>query len=645
MSENHYQTLGVSPDADAATIRTAYRRLAQKWHPDRLSKAPEAERKLAEERLKDINRAYAVLSDDARKQAYDARTGFGGFAADDEADGDDDFDSGPSRHQRQSSRRNPPPKPPEHGRDLFVKATTDVQTVLRGGYVRVGWLADDDCPLCDGTGFLFHAYTTECPECGGIGCYACSGRGRARARTRCPWCTGRGYLSRDHLFEVTVPARTHNGCNLRLLGKGGPGFNGGAPGDLYCIIQVKKHKLGHVRGLNVYTEIRIDCIDAMLGATRTFEVLGSDLQIKIPAGTRAGKYLRLAGQGLRSGDGSGDLVLHVSIDIPKGTLSDKQRLHLRRFAGLEPEPSTDQEQARPATTRHPESEPLRASERETPRMRQIVYAEAVADFHIRTMTAQEFANYSLASKAFSDYADGFYAWRGQKQTAQRFADLRTSMLSVEGINKTLFAGQHAPSTLVSFLRAIRQMELGDRLVAIGNYACLVYASAAGAIITDASRHRLFGKRVQLLAAGALTPKALIDALREVDETFEELVGHAGRFSALNAAGLTIDIIGAGLGTTLPGKRAPSRLLNDESAELEDYGIASLLGDGIVSAVVVSDSGQMERLAALKPSTFIRYKRWASELADIAPEKRGHCSRMAALVSELARGIAPAAVNP
>ncbi|QWE98189.1 DnaJ domain-containing protein [Cupriavidus sp. EM10] len=111
MSENHYQTLGVSPDADAATIRTAYRRLAQKWHPDRLSKAPEAERKLAEERLKDINRAYAVLSDDARKQAYDARTGFGGFAADDEADGDDDFDSGPSRHQRQSSRRNPRQSP------------------------------------------------------------------------------------------------------------------------------------------------------------------------------------------------------------------------------------------------------------------------------------------------------------------------------------------------------------------------------------------------------------------------------------------------------------------------------------------------------------------------------------------------------
>ncbi|WP_216643949.1 hypothetical protein [Cupriavidus pauculus] len=88
------------------------------------------------------------------------------------------------------------------------------------------------------------------------------------------------------------------------------------------------------------------------------------------------------------------------------------------------------------------------------------------------------------------------------------------------------------------------------------------------------------------------------------------------FAAFLAAGLTIDIIWAGLGTTLPGKRAPSRLLNDESAELEDYGIASLLGDGIVSAVVVSDSGPMERLAALKPSTFIRYKRWASELADI-----------------------------
>lgn len=148
--------------------------------------------------------------------------------------------------------------------------------------------------------------------------------------------------------------------------------------------------------------------------------------------------------------------------------------------------------------------------------------------------------------------------------------------------------------------------------------------------------------VQLLATGTLTQKTLIEALQEADETFEESVGHAGKFSAMNAAGMTVEVIGAGLGIALSGKRAPSKLLGDESAELEDYGIESLLRDGSVEAVVVADTVQMERLAALRPSVFVQYKLWASRQTEISPEKRQHCTRMAALVSELARGFAPAA---
>lgn len=349
---DYYEVLGLKKGASEGEIKKAFRKMAMKYHPDKNPGDKEAE-----EKFKEINEAYAVLSDPDKKDKYDrfghagvdpnagfggTGGGFGGFGG-----FEDIFDmfggafgggfggfGGGSR-----GRRNGPKK----GSDLQKSITIDFEEAAFGVKKQIRINKYVKCKTCGGSGAAPGTSKKSCPKCGGTGevkttqrtplgtfqsvspCPDCNGTGEIN-ETPCSDCGGTGKIRDNVTISVNIPAGVDNDSVIPIKGQGEPGINGGPDGDLYIVINVRPHKLFERRGQDLWLEIPISFNQAALGDDIVVPTLEGKVSYKVPAGTQPGTVFRLKGKGIkgvRSGR-KGDLYVKVTLEIPT-KLNSKQK--------------------------------------------------------------------------------------------------------------------------------------------------------------------------------------------------------------------------------------------------------------------------------------------------------------------------------
>jgi molecular chaperone DnaJ len=346
--KDYYQVLGVPKNATAAEIKKAYRKLAQRFHPD--ANPGNAQ---AEERFKEISAAYDVVGDADKRQQYDqvremAASGFGaggipgggfpgGFAGgrvrfEDLGDLGDLFGGlfgGAGRVRAQPSR----------GADLEADVTTTFQEAMDGTTVPVRVNGPAPCETCNGSGAAPGTSPTICPTCGGAGavavnqgpfqmsqtCPACHGSGRV-VETPCPTCRGSGSRRRTRSFQVRIPPGVRDGAKIRLAGRGEPGPAGGQSGDLYVRVHVQPHPYFGRKGADLLVDLPLTYPEAALGANVQVPTLDGPVTMKIPAGTPSGKTFRLRGKGAPRRGGRGDLLVTVAVEVPQRLSKQEKQL-------------------------------------------------------------------------------------------------------------------------------------------------------------------------------------------------------------------------------------------------------------------------------------------------------------------------------
>lgn len=360
MSEkrDYYEVLGVAKDAADTDIKKAFRKLARKYHPDLNKDDP----KQAEEKFKEVNEAYEVLSDPQKRAQYDqfghaafdgsagaggfGGGGFGGFGGFGDSSGDfgDIFDTffGGGR----SSRRNGP----QRGDDLRYNMEITFEEAAFGKETELTIPRTEECKTCHGTGAAPGTQPEECPKCHGTGqfqevhntpfgrmvnartCDRCGGTGKI-VKTPCPDCRGTGHVRARRKIKVKIPAGVDSSSRIRVSGGGEAGVRGGGPGDLYVYITVGQHKLFHREGNDVICEVPISFVQASLGDKIEVPTLDGKVEISVPAGIQSGTILRLKGKGIPylHGNGRGDQHIKVKVLTPQ-KLTLKQKDLLQEFA-------------------------------------------------------------------------------------------------------------------------------------------------------------------------------------------------------------------------------------------------------------------------------------------------------------------------
>lgn len=353
---DYYEVLGIDKKADDAAIKKAYRVLAKKYHPDMNPNDKEAEAK-----FKEVNEAYAVLSDPQKKSQYDqfghaafeqgggagGFGGFGGFA--DFSDLGDLFGSffGGGFGGSSSARRNAP----QRGEDVGASVTVSFEEAAFGVKREISYNRVQKCPDCSGSGAEKGSSPEPCSACGGSGqrrvtqrmggmqfqstvtCDACRGKGKI-IKNPCSNCRGTGYIRVTKKLEVSIPAGIDDGERIALRGQGCDGRNGGPAGDLIITVRVKRHGVFERNGYHVYCEVPVTISEATLGAEITVPTLEGNVKYTIPEGTQHGTQFTLKGKGIpyvNSSGRRGDLVFAVNVEVPRG-LSEKQKELLREFA-------------------------------------------------------------------------------------------------------------------------------------------------------------------------------------------------------------------------------------------------------------------------------------------------------------------------
>ena len=339
---DYYEVLGVSKSASQDEIKKAYRKLAMKYHPDRNKEEG------AEEKFKEINEAYEVLSDETKRQKYDqfgfagvdGNAGFGGGQGFSDFGFEDIFSSffggagGFGGSRRASSS-------PRQGQDRYMQMRIDFMDAVFGKTETISLDVDEQCPHCHGSGAESPSDVSTCSRCNGSGyvvtqqqslfgmiqqqsvCPDCRGTGK-RVTRKCHQCNGMGYEHKHVKLDVKIPAGIQSGQQIRLAGKGERGMNGGPNGDLYIEIMVKPHSTFQREGDNIYIKVPIGSIDATLGCTIQVPTVYGDVDLKIPEGTQPNTKFRLKGKGVKGRNGQGDQFVEVTIEIPK-KLSKKEK--------------------------------------------------------------------------------------------------------------------------------------------------------------------------------------------------------------------------------------------------------------------------------------------------------------------------------
>jgi molecular chaperone DnaJ len=347
---DYYEILGVSREATERELKSAYRRLAVKYHPDKNPGDTEAE-----EKFKEAAEAYAVLSDADQRARYDrfGHAGVGsaagagaGFAGFEDILGDIFGDIFGGSRRRSSVRR---------GADLRYDLEITLEEVLSGTTKKIRIPRLETCTNCDGSGSSAGSEPVACPTCAGLGqvryqqgffsvsrtCNHCRGTGKL-IKDPCNECRGEGRIEREKTIEITIPAGIDSGARIRHRGEGEAGSGGGPAGDLYVVIHVADHPIFQRQETNLYTSVPVSFTQAALGGEIIVPTLDGKQPLAIPDGTQTGTLFRLKGHGLpiRGGRGRGDLYVAVTLLTPTN-LTREQRRILEELAQLEGEEHED----------------------------------------------------------------------------------------------------------------------------------------------------------------------------------------------------------------------------------------------------------------------------------------------------------------
>ncbi len=349
---DYYEVLGVSRTATDQEIKSAYRRQAMRYHPDKNPNDASAE-----EKFKEAAEAYAVLADAEQRRRYDrfghagvssnagASWGAPGFGGIEDILGDlfgfsDVFGGGRGGSRRSAAQR---------GADLRYDLEITLEEAASGMTAQLRIPRLETCETCKGSGAAAGTEPESCSTCGGTGqvryqqgffsvartCHACRGNGKI-IKSPCGDCRGGGRVEREKQMEVKVPAGVETGSRLRVQGEGESGASGGPAGDLYVVIHVSEHEQFERQGSNLYAAVPITFAQAALGAEVSVKTLESQEKVKIPVGTQTGTVFRLKGKGMPTlgGRGRGDLFVSVTVVTPT-SLTREQRKLLEQLANVE----------------------------------------------------------------------------------------------------------------------------------------------------------------------------------------------------------------------------------------------------------------------------------------------------------------------
>ena len=350
-----YETLGVNKSASKDEIKSAYRKLAKKYHPDNHETGNA-------DKFKEVQEAYDILYDDQKRSAYDqfgfaafeqgagqpggnpfeGGFGFGGDAGVDLGDIFSSIFGGGRRAQKSKTG-------PRRGDDAIIRVKVDFMDTITGRDIEIPLTIDEPCAACGGTGAKSPSDIKTCPNCNGQGyvrtarrslfgmveqqeeCMRCSGRGKIIS-TPCPSCGGKGYNRVKKNIKVHIIAGINNGQQIRVQGMGERGANGGPNGDLFVEVNVKPHQYFKRDGNDIHLNVPIDFVDAILGTSVDVPTVYGEATLNIPAGTQPGQIFRMKGQGvkdLRSGK-PGDQYIHLDIKMPT-SLNKEQKELLNKY--------------------------------------------------------------------------------------------------------------------------------------------------------------------------------------------------------------------------------------------------------------------------------------------------------------------------
>lgn len=351
---DYYETLGVSRGADEKELKSAFRKKAMQFHPDR-----NPDDKAAEHKFKEINEAYEVLKDPQKRAAYD-RFGHAAFENGGMGGGHAGFGAGASafsdifedifgemmggRRGRSGGR--------ERGADLRYNMEISLEEAFSGKTAEISVPTAITCEVCSGSGSKPGSAPKACATCGGSGrvraasgffsiertCPSCQGRGEVISDP-CGECHGQGRVTRERTLSVNIPAGIEDGVRIRLAGEGEAGLRGGPTGDLYIFLSVKPHEFFQRDGADLFCRVPVSMTTAALGGQ--FEVTtldGTKTRVKVPDGTQTGRQFRLKGKGMpvMRSSGHGDLYIQVAVETPQN-LTRRQRELLEEFEGLSSE--------------------------------------------------------------------------------------------------------------------------------------------------------------------------------------------------------------------------------------------------------------------------------------------------------------------